>query len=134
MPTKSIVNFTTDRQAAAETYVLNSIGHDKLREPSAKQALNDAFSGRGKASATMTVDGRAGVRVKHASSGSKDKNNSVTVFFHTDEDANGLVTKVYLLAVGGHKTDSTYALDKKFGQDDFPFKAGSTVNVDGSQA
>ncbi|MFE9257805.1 hypothetical protein [Streptomyces sp. NPDC006879] len=129
----SYANFTSDRQKSAEAYVLKSIDNDKTREASAKQALNDVFLDRGKACLTTTVDGKANIQIKHASAGAKGKDNSVTVFYYVEKNAKQEITMVYLLALGSHKSDSTYAIHKQFGQTEFPFKRGTVVNVDGSK-
>lgn len=90
---------------------------NKNRHANMKQAMNDITSGKGKATGNYTYDGN---HVLHASSGNDQK--SVSIFFYHIE------TNDYLIAMGEHKTSTTYSLTD-FGQKLGEFKLGKTITL-----
>lgn len=102
-------------QAQAERYLGNLLTPDRVSN--LKQAMNDVFGGRGKASGAHTF---AGQPVLHASSGNMQK--SVTLFFYMSG------TNAKIFAMGQHKTSSSYEVSE-YGQRGTAFQLGKTVTL-----
>lgn len=106
---------TAMMQAQAEKYLANLLTPDRVAN--LKQAMNDVFGGRGKASGAHTF---AGQPVLHASSGNMQK--SVTLFFYMS----GVNAKIF--AMGQHKTSSSYSVTE-YGQRGTDFQLGKTISL-----
>ncbi len=103
------------KQAQAETYLANLLTADRVAN--LKQAMNDVFSGKGKATSAYTF---AGQPVLHASSGNMQK--STTLFFYMF----GTTAKIF--AMGKHETSTTYAVSD-YGQRGTDFQLGRTISL-----
>jgi hypothetical protein len=101
-------------QPQVEKY-LDNVLKDPSRTANLKQAMNDVFGGRGKASGAYTF---ATKPVLHASSGNGQK--SVTLFFYMA----GTSAKIF--AMGEHKAASSYTVSE-YGQKGTDFAKGKTV-------
>ena len=102
-------------QAQAEKYLGNLLTPDRVAN--LKQAMNDVFGGRGKASGAYKF---ATQPVLHASSGNMQK--SVTLFFYMS----GANAKIF--AMGQHKTSSSYSITE-YGQRGTDFQLGKTISL-----
>jgi hypothetical protein len=101
------------QQPQAESYLGNLLNKDCLAN--LKQAMNDVFSGKGKASGAHTF---AGQPVLHASSGNGQK--SVTLFYYMF----GSTGKIF--AMGEHEGSSSYSVSY-YGQRGTSFQHGRTI-------
>jgi hypothetical protein len=103
-------------QKLAETYLGKLI--EKARLPNLKQAMNDAFGGRGKACGNYTYNGH---KPLHASAGKPDRS-SVTLFYYPDPVGETL----YCFAMGEHLGSSSYTISD-FGPATGDFKKGTKI-------
>ncbi|MBL8288856.1 MAG: hypothetical protein JNL85_12805 [Rubrivivax sp.] len=100
-------------QPQVQSYLLNLLGVN--RHANLKQALNDVFSGKGKASGSHIQDGLA---VLHASSGNMQQ--SVTLFYVMQG------AQAIIFAMGEHAGSSSYKVSD-FGQPSGTFVQGAKI-------
>ena len=103
------------KQPQAENYLANLLTKD--RHANLKQAMNDVFTGKGKASSDLKF---AAQPVLHASSGNGQK--SVTLFFYMF----GVTAKIF--AMGEHVDSSSYSVSV-YGQRGTSFQQGRTISL-----
>jgi hypothetical protein len=102
-------------QQRTESFLGNLI--DKNRLANLKQALNDVFGGKGKATGPYRQDDQA---VLHASSGNGEK--SVTVFYYISGQ------EAIVFAMGEHTGSNTYKVTD-FGQPTGDFVEGANIKL-----
>lgn len=102
-------------QAQAQSYLLNLVLAN--RQANLKQALNDVFSGKGKATNAYRQDGQP---VLHASSGNGQQ--SVTLFYYMT----GSVATIF--AMGEHTGATSYRVSD-YGQPAGDFSQNARINL-----